>query len=103
MKENYSTTKKSFGNDKPENREQPIELGFIAVTVFALLGPTLLLCLVLGQVWPFFLIAGSDALGASLGVAKFRRPGQGIPACVPVTHVSSVSRQTDLTELKKAA
>lgn len=92
---------RSFGKQK-----QPMQLrevGFMAITVLAMFGPTALLCMAMGQVWPLFLIAGTNALGASLGAAAYSRVNQPVLSCVSGATAARPSERTDIINLKKAA
>ena len=92
---------RTFGKQK-----QPMQLrevGSMAITVLAVFGPTALLCMAMGQVWPLFLIAGTDVLGASLGAAAYNRVNQPVLSCVPGATAARPSERTEIINLKKAA
>src|SRR5881397_3246613 len=57
----------------------------LLVAELALLGPTLLLCIVMAQVWPLYMMAGIQILGVMLGFVKFTNPTDGSKSCVPST------------------
>ncbi|HEV7890143.1 MAG TPA: hypothetical protein VGP08_05870 [Pyrinomonadaceae bacterium] len=58
---------------------------FIALAGITLLGPTLLYCAAVGQLWPLYLIAANETLGVALGVLMFKRSPESYHSCVPVT------------------
>jgi hypothetical protein len=73
---------------------------FSAVAAFTLLGPTMLFCIVFGQFGLFYLVAGSQTVGAAIGVMKFRKSLNHFLSCIPLTFVP---RGTTTAEWKKAA
>lgn len=92
---------RSFGKQK---QPMPLgEIGFMVITVLAVFGPTALLCMAMGHVWPLFLIAGTDAVGASLGAATYNRVNQPVLSCVSGVTVARQAERTDVINLKKAA
>jgi hypothetical protein len=92
---------RSFGKQKTP---LPLrEVGFMAITVLAVFGPTVLLCMAMGQVWPLLLIAGTDALGASVGAVAYNRVNQPVLSCVPGATAAQPSERTSVINLKKAA
>ena len=101
MKKFLVTKPRSFG--KPKQPIQLREIGVVAITVLVMFGPTVLLCMAMGQVWPLFLIAGTDAVGASLGAAAYKRVNPPVLSCVPGATVAQPSERTDIINLKKAA
>jgi hypothetical protein len=88
--------------NKPQNTKHPKEFAFVVITAFVLFGPTVLLCVVLGQVWPLLMIIGSDVLGAGLGVAKFNRPPSAVVSCIPSSATSNATVSHSVNQ-KKAA
>jgi hypothetical protein len=89
--------------NKAQNTKHPKEFAFVVITAFVLFGPTALLCLVLGQVWPLLMIIGSDVLGAGLGMAKFNRPPSAIVSCIPSCATSNPTVSHSVNHQKKAA
>lgn len=87
-----------------QNTKHPKEFAFVVITALVLFGPTALLCLVLGQVWPLLMIIGSDVLGAGFGMAKFNRPPRAIVSCIPSgASSSSTTVSQSIIQEKKAA
>ena len=92
---------RSFGKQKTP---LPLrEVGFLAITALTVFGPTVLLCMAMGQVWPLFLIAGTDVVGAGLGVAVYKTVNQPVLSCVQHETTAQPSESTDVINLKKAA
>ena len=79
------------------------EVGFMAITGLAVFGPTVLLCMAIGQMWPLFLIAGTNAVGASLGAAAYKTVDQPVLSCVQYETTAQPSESTDVINLRKAA
>ena len=96
-------TQRRRDNNKPIVKKRPVDVAFVAITAFVLFGPTVLLCLVLGQAWPLLMMVGSDVLGATLGVAKFNRPPRAVVSCVPPCVASNASTSHTVIQEKKAA
>ena len=90
-------------NNKTQNTKHPKEFVFVVITALVLFGPTTLLCLMLGQVWPLLMMVGSDVLGAGLGVAKFNRPPRAVVSCIPPCASSSAAVSPTVIQEKKAA
>lgn len=75
---------------------------FLLGAAVTLLGPTILYCIVIGELWPLYLIACNDALGVILGVAMFKKSPEPFVACVPQSQVP-FPIYSRLVNLKKAA
>lgn len=75
----------------------------LLVAELALLGPTLLLCIVMTQVWPLYMMAGSQILGAMLGIVKFTNPTDGLTSCVPSSERPRERSKPSVIDWKKAA
>jgi hypothetical protein len=95
--------RRRFDNTEAKHEKPRREFTFIVITALTLIGPTLLLCLAMGQWWPLLLMTSSDVLGATLGVAKFNRPVRAVASCVPARTSSTCSLSTEVTSEKKAA
>ena len=96
-------TRRRFDNHESKYQMHPRELALIVITGFFLFGPTVLLCFALGQVWPLLMMVGGDALGATLGVAKFNRPPRAVVSCVPQRASSSGPLSDAVIQERKAA
>lgn len=59
-------------NTRRDNSVMLAHVGFSGAATLALLVPVLFFCFVVGHVWPFYLVAGSEALGAAIGVMNFK-------------------------------
>ena len=105
----WRTTMKKFLVSKPRSfgkQKKPIplgEIGFLAITILAMFGPTALLCMAMGQVWPLVLVAGTDAVGATLGAVAFNTVNQPVLSCVSSVSATRPAERTDVIDLKKAA
>jgi hypothetical protein len=101
MRKFLVTKPRTFGKEK---QPMPLrEVGFMAITALTVFGPTVLLCMAMGQVWPLFLIAGTNVIGAGLGVAAHDRVNEPVLSCVPGATAAQATEQTDIINLKKAA
>jgi hypothetical protein len=74
---------------------------FMAGAGLTLLGPTLLYCAAIGQLWPLYLMAVNEILGVVLGVLVFKKSSEIFLSCVPVTCVPNIPRGAG--GLKRAA
>ncbi len=79
------------------------DLWFFLVAELMLLGPTLLLCVVTGQIWPLFLMGICQIIGVLLGVIKFTRPTDAPECPAPSSAGSHVSPTLQMIDWKKAA
>jgi len=76
---------------------------FFAGAALTLLAPTLLFCAVIGQLWPLYLMACDEALGAILGFVMFKKSSDNFLSCIPVNYIPHVPRGASIVRLKKAA
>lgn len=76
------------------------DIKFFTGAAVTLLAPTLLCCLVLGQLWPLYLMTCSEALGTTLGIIKYRKPTAGFLSCMPATGgaEATVSARSPITQ-----
>lgn len=95
--------RRNCDNKESKNKKQLRSVAVVVITGCVLFGPTVLLCLALGQVWPLVMMVGTDALGATLGVAKFNRPPLAMVSCVPARASYSASLSDTVIQEKKAA
>lgn len=87
----------------PEKRRGSEEVRFFAITLVSLFGPVLLLSIVMGQVWPLFMVAGSDLLGATLGVRSFNQTSRDTVRQLHLLETPDEVNNEETVELKKAA
>lgn len=78
------------------------DVEFLLFAESALLVPSLMLCLVIGQPWPIYLMIGLQILGGVLGAVTFKNPFSFL-SCVPVSTVCASRRDPGPINLKKAA
>lgn len=65
-------------DDYPEGNESQYELvEFCAGVALTLLTPTLLFCIVIGQLWPLWVMICNEALGAVAGFVVFKKASVG--------------------------
>jgi len=96
-----------FRNKRPvislPKRSRSEEFSVVAITAVALFGPVVLLCVAFGQLWPLFLIAGSDVVGATLGVRSYKANHQ-VVRQLNIGQATRVENEDeDVVDLKKAA
>lgn len=92
------------GNGSLQTDESPFEpVKFYAGAALTLLAPTLLCCAGMNQLWPLWVMASNEALGAILGFAMFKLQSGGVPSCVPLTRVRKAQHRAYASNLKKAA
>jgi hypothetical protein len=85
-------------------RSRSEEYSVWAITAVALFGPVVLLCLAFGQLWPLFLIAGSDVVGATLGVRGYKHADHEVVCRLNIGETTPVKKEDeDVVDLKKAA
>jgi hypothetical protein len=97
-----------FRNKRPvistPKRSRTEEFSVVAITAAAIFGPVVLLCLVSGQLWPLFLMAGSDVVGATLGVRSFNKTDRQVVLQLNIAQPKpEVAEDEDVFDLKKAA
>ena len=77
-------------------------VGFSGAATLALLVPVLFFCFVVGQIWPFYLVAGSELLGAAIGLINFRTSVDGRSEFQTVD-IPRTPKAKEPPNLKKAA
>ena len=61
-------------NNQARRREVVEHIAVLAITLFALLGPAVLLSITVASFGPLYLIAGTAAIGGIIGLATFMFP-----------------------------
>jgi len=79
------------------------DVGFFMTAEIMLLGPTLLLCVVMGQVWPLFLMMICQILGVLLGIINFTAVADVRASAVPLQRDPDVSSNSQKIDWKEAA
>lgn len=76
---------------------------FILIAELALLGPVFLLCLVMNQMWPLYMMVIIQILGVFFGAIRFSTPPYPSTSFNPPTLASRVSARPTSIDWKKAA
>ena len=64
-----------FSSDNQARRREVVEhVAVLAITIFALLGPAVLLSITVDSIGPLYAIAGTGVLGGIIGTAMFLFP-----------------------------
>jgi hypothetical protein len=79
------------------------ELTFMSGVALTLFAPAILCVVVVGQLWPLFVMGCNEGLGLILGLAMFKKPSEGFLACIPSIYISPVLGGANICRLKKAA
>lgn len=85
------------------NEVIPEGMTFLAGAALTLLAPTIGYCVVVGQLWPLYVMVCHRALGAVVGLTMFRKSPPGILSCVPASRLSPVPSGANPGRLKEAA
>jgi hypothetical protein len=81
----------------------PEWVGLLAGASVTIIGPTLIYCAVSFQLLPLYVMACVVALGVMAGGIMFRRGGNDLLLCIPMTGVPRVRRLTLGGSVKKVA
>ena len=76
---------------------------FFSIAELVLLGPTLLLCVVIAQIWPLYLMLGLQILGVVIGAVKFNHPTEQFQSLVLPTSTARAGMKPRPVNWKKAA
>lgn len=94
---------KMFRAEPLQSREfVPEDVKFFGGVALTLLLPTLFYCVVIGQLWPFYLMTFEGAFGTILGFAMFTMPAKGLLSCIPFERTPKVMRRVNVA-YKEAA
>jgi hypothetical protein len=104
MKVESINSRKRFGDYSPRaNESVPEGMRFFAGVALTLWVPILLVCYVIGQALPAYVIFGNGVLGTLLGIRMYKRASSGFLSCVPVSRTANVPRDPHQSEMKKVA
>jgi hypothetical protein len=78
-------------------------LTFLAGVVMTFWVPTLMYCLVIGQLLPLYSMVFTQTVGAAFGVFMHKKQFNGYLSCVPVNHLPDVPKIAYICGTKKAA
>lgn len=92
-----------IGRDSLGNEAVLDHLRFAGVAAVALLAPTLLFCVVVGHLWPLYLVAGSEVIGATIGIVNFKTPMESFPSFLQAAKVATIPKRVSAARLRKAA
>lgn len=97
-------SKMPFKFNRPRARNRvPEGLTFPAGVVMTFWVPTLMYCLVTGQVLPLYSMVFTQMLGAALGVFMYKKQSNDYLSCVPVNHLPNVPKIAYSCGTKKVA
>jgi hypothetical protein len=78
------------------------EVGLLTIASIILIAPCVALCLVMGQIWPLYLVSGSQTIGAIIGAINYGSDNESIDSCVPRVE-PKYPKDDDSSDWKKAA